>query len=468
MKNTRIPWEGWRIVGEIGSGSSGTVYEIERNLYNRTEKAAMKVIRIPRDEKERETFLFSAGYDEAAAAKIISIDLEKAEREYKIMNSLKGISNIVSCEDFACEKNADGLGYTVYIRMELLKSLQKLIQERMKEHSYFTEAEVIKLGKDICSALSVCDKHNLVHRDIKPQNIMISSIGDYKLGGFEIARVLNHTTHATLAGTMSFMAPEVLRREKYGKKVDIYSLGLVMYWLMNRYRMPFVMQENSSAPDVIRTANDKRISGEALPAPCDAGKELSSVILKACSFRSEDRYRSADEMFAALEALSDMQEETDIAAREEYNKKPAGGLSKKLAAILAVVGIIVIGALVFCLTSSGNTLEQYFKNDPEATEIFMGQNDPSTEVSVSGNEMKVRFDTYYVENLTEEDALSKESEENLIYGLKLMDNSKAVKDLEEASGVDGVTLRYEYWYQDTLICWAVYSDSGLIDSSWDN
>ena len=68
MKNTRIPWEGWRIVGEIGSGSSGTVYEIERNLYNSTEKAAMKVIRVPRDEKERETFLFSAGYDEAAAA----------------------------------------------------------------------------------------------------------------------------------------------------------------------------------------------------------------------------------------------------------------------------------------------------------------------------------------------------------------------------------------------------------------
>lgn len=85
------------------------------------------------------------------------------------------------------------------------------------------------------------------------------------------------------------MAPEVFRREKYGKTVDLYSLGLVMYWLLNRYRMPFVPLGEAITPDLMMSAENRRASGEALDAPCDASPELSKIILKACAFRSDEQ-----------------------------------------------------------------------------------------------------------------------------------------------------------------------------------
>ena len=155
--------------------------------------------------------------------------------EYKLMKELQGQSNIVSCDDFALEKNPNGIGGKIYIRMELLTPLQKVTKERL-----LSEKEVIKLGKDICKALILCENKNIIHRDIKPDNVMISPFGDYKLGDFGVSKVMSHTTGGTMTGTEGYIAPEVLHMEKYGKEVDIYSLGIVMYWLLNNRRMPFI------------------------------------------------------------------------------------------------------------------------------------------------------------------------------------------------------------------------------------
>ena len=299
----RIPWYGWKIVREIGKGTFGIVYEIERQLFNTTEKAAMKVISIPRDEDEFDMMLLASGYDENIVEQSINSQLQRVEREYALMSQLRGISNIVSCDDFAYVKNESGKGYTVFIRMELLKSIQTVIKDKRREGVNFTEADTIKLGMDICRALVVCEKYGIIHRDIKPQNILVSRIGAYNLGDFGTARSLDHSTHATYAGTVSFMAPEVFSREKYGRSVDIYSLGMVMYWLMNGYRMPFLAPGKIPTADDHSIAENKRMSGEPLPAPSNAGTGLSKVILKACAFRSEDRYGSAEEMLRDLARL---------------------------------------------------------------------------------------------------------------------------------------------------------------------
>ena len=83
-------------------------------------------------------------------------------------------------------------------------------------------------------------ERNGAHRDIKPENIMVSEFGDYKLGDFGIARTMYHTTQATIAGSDRYMAPEVITRKEYGKEVDIYSLGLVLYWMLNNRKRPFI------------------------------------------------------------------------------------------------------------------------------------------------------------------------------------------------------------------------------------
>lgn len=297
FKNIRLPWPEWEIVKYLGGGAYGKVYEIERNNSGIREKAAVKIVSRPKEESELEAD-YQNGYDrESIAVKYTEI-LQEYINEYKLMKELQGQSNIVSCDDFALEKNPNGIGGKIYIRMELLTPLQKVTKERL-----LSEKEVIKLGKDICKALILCESRNIIHRDIKPDNIMISKFGDYKLGDFGVSKVMSHTTGATMTGTEGYMAPEVLHIEKYGKEVDIYSLGIVMYCLLNNRRMPFIGADEKVTLVNANQAAMRRYHGEKIPAPKNGSDELKKIVLKACEYKPKDRYLTAQEMYDALEKL---------------------------------------------------------------------------------------------------------------------------------------------------------------------
>ena len=106
------------------------------------------------------------------------------------------------------------------------------------------EKETIKLGIDLCKALEYCQQLNIIHRDIKPENIFVSRFGDFKLGDFGIARELEKTMSSlSKKGTYSYMAPEMYKGERYDNSVDIYSLGIVLYKIMNKNRLPFLNLE---------------------------------------------------------------------------------------------------------------------------------------------------------------------------------------------------------------------------------
>ena len=292
-----LPWQDWKIVNYLGSGAYGKVYEIERNASGIQEKAALKIVTRPKDAGELEAD-YQNGYDkESISAKYTQI-FQEYRNEYKLMKELQGQSNIVSCDDFFIEENPDGIGGKIYIRMELLTSLQKETRERL-----LPEEEVIRLGKDICKALILCESRNIIHRDIKPDNVMISRFGDYKLGDFGVAKVMNHTTNATMTGTTGYIAPEVLHMEKYGKEVDIYSLGIVMYWLLNNRRMPFIDADETLTPFKANEALLKRYQGDRIPAPKNGSARLKEIVLKACEYLPKDRYASAQEMYDELDAL---------------------------------------------------------------------------------------------------------------------------------------------------------------------
>ena len=297
FENIQLPWPGWKIVKYLGGGAYGKVYEIERNNSGIREKAAVKIVSRPKEESELEAD-YQNGYDcESIAVKYTEI-LQEYINEYKLMKELQGQSNIVSCDDFAIEKNPDGIGGKIYIRMELLTPLQKVTKERL-----LSEKEVIKLGKDICKALILCESRNIIHRDIKPDNIMISQFNDYKLGDFGVSKVMSHTTGATMTGTEGYMAPEVLHIEKYGKEVDIYSLGIVMYWLLNNRRMPFIGADEKVTLVNANQAAMRRYHGEKIPAPKNGSDELKKNVLKACEYKPKDRYLTAQEMYDALEEI---------------------------------------------------------------------------------------------------------------------------------------------------------------------
>ena len=291
-------WPGWRTVRRIGSGSFGTVYEIERDVFGEREKAALKVISIPRNQYEVEE-LRNEGFDDDNINVRFESNLKDIVHEYSLMTKMKGNSNTVYCDDIKYERNEDGIGWKIYIKMELLTPLVKTLS------SVSDDQQILKLAHDICSALVMCRRFNIVHRDIKPQNIFVAEDGTFKLGDFGIAKTSDRTTSGTVVGTFKYMAPEVFNNQPYGSSADIYSLGMVLYWLLNERRTPFL-----PLPPTVPTAamedeaRRRRFLGEAIPAPRNGSPDLKEIVLKACAFDVNDRYGSAAEMLAAIDRVS--------------------------------------------------------------------------------------------------------------------------------------------------------------------
>ena len=295
MNNADIYWPGWTTVKKIGSGGFGAVYEIQRDLLGETEKAALKVITVPAEPEEIDE-LYGEGYDMQSLTSRYIGQRDDILREYQLMRKLNGHTHVVNCDDIQYSQHSDRLGWDIKIKMELLTPLTKLPPE------HFTEEQVIKLGSDICDALALCRMNSIIHRDIKPQNIFVSDDGEYKLGDFGIARTMEHTASGTKIGTYKFMAPEVYNNQPYNATVDIYSLGLVLYWLLNGRRMPF-LKPGVINPSEEEEARRRRFAGDAIPAPVYGGRELQRIVLKACEFDAKRRWQTAEEMKQALDAL---------------------------------------------------------------------------------------------------------------------------------------------------------------------
>ena len=160
--------------------------------------------------------------------------MQELVSEYALTQDLCGCKNVVTCHDVQCVQHSDGIGWDIYIRMELLKPLAQVLG------TDYQDADVLKLGLNLCNALLACQEHSIIHRDIKPENILVSDKGEYKLGDFGIAKVSEKAATGTMTGTMSYMAPEVANRRHYGAQADIYSLGMVLYWMMNMRTLPFL------------------------------------------------------------------------------------------------------------------------------------------------------------------------------------------------------------------------------------
>lgn len=292
-----VKWPGWEVVEEIGSGSYGNVYKIRRTLVNMVEYAALKIITIPKSAAEIDD-LIDEGYERSSVTEHYKKQKDDIVREYELMASLKGCPNIVHAEDISIVQQSNDVGWDIYIKMELLTPLKKAARNMQ-------ESDIIKMGMDICNALMICKKNNVIHRDIKPANLFVSDTGVYKLGDFGVAKTAAKTQRGTYAGTEQFMAPEVSAGKEYGTSVDIYSLGLVMYWLLNNRRFPFVPQGIVPVSEE-ELAKKRRLSGEALPDPVSGSRELKNIVLKACAFEPRARYESAEAMYYALAGLSGM------------------------------------------------------------------------------------------------------------------------------------------------------------------
>ena len=292
-------WPEWKIIEKIGEGSFGKVYKAQRTERGKSIYSAIKIINIPGSQSELNSVRSETGDDQAARQYFQNL-VEECIQEISTMEYFRGNSYIVSVEDFKVMEYLDAIGWEISIRMEYLTRFMDCCAEKQ-----LTENEVIQLGLDLSKALEYCRKLNIIHRDIKPENIFVSRFGDFKLGDFGIARELERTMSGfSKKGTYSYMAPEMYKGEKYDSGVDIYSLGIVLYKLMNHNRLPFMNLEKQFITYRDKeNALTRRMSGEQMEPPAEAGRLFAQIILKACAFDPAKRYQTPEEFYRDLDDL---------------------------------------------------------------------------------------------------------------------------------------------------------------------
>ena len=373
-------FEHWQIKEPLGSGSGGRsmVFRLYRED-SPWETSALRVISLI-EERGRFDTLPQFRQEEYRAA--LEECRKKAAQEVRLMADLRGHTHILDYLDHKFVNWSDGSGYgcDMLIRMEQLQDLRSLI----RQGETFREEEIVKIGRDICQALILCHRKKILHRDIKPENIFRSYDGDYKLGDFGISRILDAAPTArasTGIGTPEYAAPEQGSGD-YDTRVDIYSLGLVLYELSNGNRLPF------ASSSYIR--------------PEKVSKELGEIIGKACAFRPEDRFQSAAEFLQALNGIG-----VKPGAGGSYDTVAAGGQNsggsyetvpaeqfgpggqnteqfygskkrKKLKAVLWIVLMLAIACLVAEVLWVGNALKE---QDAEAPTVISEPEDTAPAVT---------------------------------------------------------------------------------------
>lgn len=310
-------WPEWKIIEKIGEGSFGKVYKAQRTEQGKIFYSAVKVITIPSNAGELSS-VRSETPNEQSVREYFHGLVEECIQEVSTMEYFRGNSHVVSVEDYKVVEYLDDIGWDIYIRMEYLTSFLDYCAGRE-----LTEEDVIQLGIDLCKALEYCQKQNIIHRDIKPENIFVSRFGEFKLGDFGIARELERTMSGlSKKGTFSYMAPEMYKGEPYDAKVDIYSLGIVLYKLRNHNRLPFISLEKQLITYRDKeNALNRRMSGENPPRPAEAGEGLADIILKACAYDRKDRFETAEEFREALEALK-YQKPVSVKKQPEESEEP--------------------------------------------------------------------------------------------------------------------------------------------------
>lgn len=348
-------WPDWIIEDKIGEGAFGSVYRAVRKESGAVFYSAIKVITIPPNDYELIS-LRQQGADDSAITGYYEQIVEDSIREISILEALKGTSHIVSIEDFKVVRDPRETRWFIIIRMELLTPLGQYIAGK----GSLSRGDVIRLGLDICDALEYCESEKIIHRDIKLENIFVTKHGAFKLGDFGVARTMEQTASiVSQKGTYSYMAPEVYLGQKYGSTVDIYSLGIVLYKLLNKNKLPFLDTEKQiNSADERMEAFAKRIQGTPLPLPCEADPKLGEVILKACSYDPEDRYQSAGELCEALRNASENSRPLS-SGKKQIRRDKAGSRS-----LLTVLSCLLIPVLAVLCVIFAKELKQGRASDP--------------------------------------------------------------------------------------------------------
>lgn len=184
---------------------------------------------------------------------------------------------------------------TYYIIMEYLRGTD--LKSGIRKHGALDCRKVAQIGSQICQALSVAHKHDIIHRDIKPQNIMVQPDGNIKVMDFGIARAKNShlTADNSVLGTAHYVSPEQTQGKELGPTSDLYSLGIVMYEAATG-KVPF--DGDDAIAVALKQVNEQPVPPSQRNPQIDA--TLEGIILKCMQKNPADRFQTADELRRVL------------------------------------------------------------------------------------------------------------------------------------------------------------------------
>ena len=281
-------------------------------------------------------------------------------------------------------------GDTYYIIMEYLRGTD--LKSGIRKHGALDCKKVAQIGSQIAQALSVAHNHDIIHRDIKPQNLMVQPDGNIKVMDFGIARAKNShlTTDNSVLGTAHYVSPEQTQGKPLGPTTDLYSLGIVMYEAATG-RVPF--DGDNAVTVAMKQVTEQPVPPSQINPNVDP--QLEAIILKCMQKDPKDRFQTADELYHTLhdylagrmQAVNNAtamlpatpttplsrgngstqslprtqstgrmrpQSATEQAAQEEEERQKKQKRNRVLAIVGAIAGIVVVALIIASVLGSGS------------------------------------------------------------------------------------------------------------------
>ncbi|WP_339272012.1 Stk1 family PASTA domain-containing Ser/Thr kinase [Paenibacillus sp. FSL K6-1330] len=374
----------YKIIERIGGGGMALVYKAQDILLNRN--VAIKVL--------RQQFVHDEEF------------IRRFRREAQSAASLSH-SNVVSIYDVGQEEEVH------YIVMEYIEGQN--LNEIIKERAPLQVEEAVRIAIQICDALGHAHHNQIIHRDIKPHNILIGRNGRVKVTDFGIARAVTSTTitqTGSVVGSVHYFSPEHAKGVVTGEKSDLYSLGIVLYQMLTA-RLPFLGESPISVAlkHLQEEFDEPREVNPLIP------QSVENIILKSMRKNPEERYQSAEEMMDDLEtclmpmrlnepkmefeddadstlvmpALKTMQRSSqhhhdpdDDSDDEEFEEKPTGKPKKKWVKPTIIIGsvLLFLGIMFGVVMYVNNMLEVPEVKVPQV--VGMTEEDAIRELEAQG------------------------------------------------------------------------------------
>ncbi|MCA1831852.1 MAG: Stk1 family PASTA domain-containing Ser/Thr kinase [Actinomycetota bacterium] len=263
---------------------------------------------------------------------------------------------------------------THYIVMEYIEG--RTLRDVIREEGPLLPERAAEIAADVCAALSYAHQHGIVHRDVKPANIMMTKTGSVKVTDFGIARAMTGDTvtqTAAVLGTAQYFSPEQAQAAPVDQRSDIYSLGVVLYEMLTR-QVPFT---GASAVAIAY----KHVKEDPVPPSRlnpDVPPALEAITMKALAKNPDNRYQSAQEMRADLQRalqgrpveatpilmppiettgiVSPVSEETVLMSRPVPPPLKEGRRALGIV-LLVLLGLAIIGVLLWAVLGGGKKVE---------------------------------------------------------------------------------------------------------------